>query len=359
MIKDFQFFLRSVRELGLPYLEFKGLFTLSFKVGSKKYLIRGGDTPFNNGAGISLTSNTYCVNQMLGRAKFPVPRATAITTTQYHKGNLSLKGIQFPVVIKPTAWSEEASGVICNLPDEQALEVQLKKGFKVFPCLSIEEFHAGLRSYRVLLYQGNVLSVVERTPAIVTGDGSQTLAELIEAAKKEREKQQDKYFFDMLSVDDEELQVKLQQDGRKLEDIPRRNEQVVLSYTCNLERGGSTTSLGVDIDMETADMLARAAERLGLSLAGFDVLCEDITKPFKKGRDVIVDVSASPDIALHEMPMYGEPRQVSKMMLKQFIERHRFEKIRSLFFESRVFKSFYFRAAVVVGILLAAFQFLK
>lgn len=358
MVKNFLLYLQSVRELGLPYLEFKGLYTLSFKVGRKKYFIRGLDTPFNDGASISLARNKYCVNQMLARAKFPVPKAVAITSSLYQQGKLDLAGLKFPLVIKPTVESADGYGVVCNIQDEATLREELDRAFQHYPCMSIEEFHGGLTAYRVLVFYGEVIAVVERIPAEVIGDGAQTVAALIQAANAEREKLDNPTLIGKIDTENSELLLKLKQEGMTLDSIVDRGKKIVLRHVSSSMQGGAFISRGVDICVETAESLREAADRLGLNFVGFDFLCEDIKKPPQKNRDVIIDVSHNPDVTMYEEPMSGEPVRVTKTMLSRFVRRNQEISVLSWFNNSKITKSFYFRGGLVAAVLVVVFKFI-
>ena len=95
-------------------------------LGDRRYFFRGSDTPFNYGSSISVTNNKFCMNQLLDKAGFPVPKATAYDRNIFKNDPIEslIEGFSFPLVVKPMKDSSLGEDVICNITDTEQLKKQ-------------------------------------------------------------------------------------------------------------------------------------------------------------------------------------------------------------------------------------------
>src|SRR5690606_29281273 len=64
------------------------------------------------------------------------------------------------------------------------------------------------------------------------------------------------------------------------------------------------------IHPSNAALCVRAAKKIGLDVAGIDVVCEDISVPLDQQGGAIIEVNAAPGIRMHQHPSEGEPHDV-------------------------------------------------
>lgn len=317
----------------------------SLNLGKKHYYFRGGETPFNDSCSASLASDKYCTNKVLELAGIPVPKAIVMHVSTFKKARLEEKiaDLKFPLVVKPTINSSRGQDVLCNIQTIEQLKSYLQTSFSCYDYLTIEEFHGNLKSYRVLVFNRQVLGVIQRYPAYVIGDGKHTINELIELTTKQRKK-----LNDALGpiVVDEECQIRLKELGIALDYIPQQDEQVFLGYTSNASRGGSFESQGKQICKENSQLMIRVATLLNLNLVGIDVECTDINLPIETSQGVIIEANYRPSIKIHENPMSGIPTRVSKKILRSLIYRHPFSYLYVLYTNRRTV--FYTRSIVLI-----------
>ncbi len=352
MIKNIHLYQQAAQKLGLDCRELSYISGIEVKVSNNRYYFRGGDTPFNNTSAIGVTDNKYCFNKILASEKFPVPKAVGITERAFENGDYSLEDLKFPLVVKPTVGTSCGKDVICNIKDEPTLLKFLKLGFIKYSCMSVEEFHRGLKSFRVLVFFGDVIGVVERIPANIVCDGEHTIAELIDITNKKRESIKDKVALGIIDPDDPEIAIKLNEMNLSLESIPKKNKRIILCYKCNSTCGGAMHSWGYQICTENRELLVRAAKILSLDLVGFDVLCEDINIPFDKSKGVIIEGNHNPDINIHEHPMSGKPIKVSEIIVEKLIQKNWFACFKHYLKVSNFNKHIYIKAGGVVLVIL-------
>lgn len=220
---------------------------------------------------------------------------------------------------------------------------QLERLFSRYELLILEEFHANLKSYRVLVFNRQVIGIVERFPAHVVGDGVHCLEELIAITNRKRKRQNEALGN---IVVDEECQIRLKESNLSLDYRPQAGEQIRLGYTSNATRGGSFKSLSTQICKENKRLMIRAAEVLNLNLVGLDVECVDINQPIETTAGVIIEANDCPSIRIHEIPMEGLVNPVSKKILRSLIYRHPLAYLALLYTNSKTF--FYARGLVFV-----------
>lgn len=290
-------------------------------LANKLYFFYAGITPFNDGCSSHISCNKYLMSYFLREAGFPVLVTNVISKINCVNGKWVLPKLDYPIVAKPGENSGCGVDVFCNIKDESTLIEYLNETAHKYSFILIEKFEAKLTTYRVLVFYNKVIGVTRLEPPGVTGDGKHSIAELIEIENGKRRK-----FVPILEAIkiDRECEALLKEFNRTLCDVPKPNEKITLSYTCNTERGGTDFSLGKSICPENAKLFCKAAKVIGLNLVGFDVLCEDIQRPIEKTRGFIVDANYNPDITYHQAPAYGRVMPITHIFLRRLIRRHPF-----------------------------------
>lgn len=318
MHTNLSLYIKAATELKLPFQyrhEYDGI---EVYLAGKKYFFRVLATPFNDAASQNIALNKIHVNRLLASAGFPVPHADCIyredgtTDTPW----VIPTNIRYPVVVKPALDHGYGKDVFCNVQNEAALLDYLNKHKNRYILLSLEAFEAGLTSYRVIVFFGKVIGVVQREAAAVIGDGEHTISQLIELANAKR-----LGFSPMMKVD-EEYFTKLREMNISLAYVPKLAEKIPLCYTCNGSRGGSAISLGTAICKENADLVCRAAKLLNVNLVGFDIICEDIMRPIQSSRGFFIEANSDLDFTINEVPLAGTAVPVAKIILKRLIRKH-------------------------------------
>lgn len=290
--------------------------------GKKRYFFRGAHHHMNGYTSANISKNKYSTLMLLKNAGFPVPNFKTISEQDCHEHTLEqwVSDLNFPLVAKPTVDGRRGEGVVCNIKTIKALQSYLHDGWKTAEFINIEEFHNHLNSYRVLVLKGKVIGIVKRFPAMVLGDGQHTIHELIKRDNVSREKTNE--ILKPIIVDEECLTC-LDEAGLALDDIPQEGQIIQLGYTTNTSRGGTVISLGDKIPKANEQYFAKAARVVDLNLVGFDVLCEDIYKPFSSSKGVFIETNFSPSTRIHEE--FGiKPVRVTRIILKDIIKRHPF-----------------------------------
>lgn len=341
-------FYQSALELGLnPVLLQKEIDGFEIKLCNQVYFFRRGMTPFNTLTSASIGMNKFSTNRLLDRAGVPVPNAVGITYQEYKKDKWSVERLRFPVVCKPAWDSACGMNVICNIKDKEGVIEYFNKHMRRASCINVEEYHGGLRSFRVLVFYGEVIGLVERKPAHVVGDGKRSIRQLIRDENKTREKQKKTIPTGPFNLNEETWMI-FEELGVTIDTIAEKDQVVPLRYVCNSTHGGTFKSLDLDqICDENVKLAIHAAKTLGLNYVGFDVICEDIGIPIGETRGYFVEANPEPDITIHENAIDGKQVKVSKIVLEKFIQKHKYEFYIQKFKNHRLAIMFFKTASVI------------
>ncbi len=288
-------------------------YRLTHKDGRQKW-IRGIFFPLNTFSGIVFTKDKYWTNLLLDQEGLPVPNGRRISAAKINAKKYSVAGVKFPVVAKPSFGTAFGKGVITGIPNKKELHQHLARLAKRYNNVLVEEYHTNVEDYRVLVLDGKVIGALHRIRPFVTGDGMHTIQELVEQKNKERAERTEMTYLPIPL--DTELKQTIRTQGHTLKSIPKKDEYVLVRNICNLSAGGDIGDVTDTMHSKNKEIAIRAAEVLGLRLAGVDILCKDITVPITKNGGVIIEVNSLPGCALHYYPEYGKPRRVAKEIVK-------------------------------------------
>jgi cyanophycin synthetase len=295
----------SALKLGLPVIYLSELGCLKLSFGERHFYFNASVTPLNTGSGICLNNNKFHINTLLRQRGFPVPLSVSFPRTSFSRIPLDalIQGLQFPLVAKPMRKTHPDAYVVCNIQSPEELHAHLKEAFVQHQDMHVERYHEGLKAYRVLVLDNHVIAVVLRASPTVVGDGVHTIEALMEKTPT-----LPKACLRCLSA-----------QSLGLTDTPSKGRVVRLRYDTN-----QMVSLGTTLRRCNAKKIIEAARLTGLEWVGFDLLCEDITRPFLSGKWFILGTDYDPDITVYELPDKGVPVQVSIKLLKKMITQNIF-----------------------------------
>lgn len=194
----------------------------------------------------------------------------------------------FPVVVKPNRGAEGRGVARCT--SRAALVEAVSRGLEVDDILRIEQWLPG-RDYRLLVLDGEVLLAYERRPFSVTGDGTRTLAELIDAALAALKHSQRGA---KIVADDPRLLALVAAHGRSPEDILPAGQEQPLLDNANLSTGGRLVDLTKTVSAASKVLACEAAACLGLRLAGVDMIAPDLAGHSPEAT--ILEVNSAPGL---------------------------------------------------------------
>jgi cyanophycin synthetase len=297
----------AARARGVPVERIGELSLLRLGYGRHRRLVWAALTDATSAIGVDVAGDKQLTRHLLADAALPVPRGNAVTTAD--AAATLLADLGGPVVVKPRHGRQ---GVHVHLNVHGAVAV--RAAFALVATAGdvvVEQQFAG-RDYRVLVVRGRVVAAAERRPAHVTGDGVRSVRALIAAANTDpRRGEGHARALTRLHADP----AVMARQRISLADVPAPGDTVWLCDTANLSTGGTSRDVTDVVHPDVADLCRRAAEVVGLDVAGIDLRLPDIGAPLPPyGERVdrgIIEVNAAPGLRMHLQPVEGAPRDVA------------------------------------------------
>ncbi|GBF87267.1 cyanophycin synthetase [Aphanothece sacrum FPU3] len=298
----------EARQIPWMVLSARAMVQLGYGVHQKR--IQATLSQMSGILGVELACDKEGTKTILQDSGIPVPQGTTIQFFEDLENAIADVG-GYPIVIKPLD-GNHGRGITINISNWEEAEEAYDLAAKESKTRSviIERYYQG-NDHRLLVVNGKLVAVAERTPAHVIGDGKHTVEELIEITNKDpnRGEGHDKVLT-KITVDKLSLGV-LERQGYRLNTILNKGEIAYLRATANLSTGGSAIDRTDEIHPENLWIAERVAKVIGLDIAGIDVVTPDISKPLREVNGVIVEVNAAPGFRMHVAPSQGLSRNVA------------------------------------------------
>ncbi|HEX2986246.1 MAG TPA: cyanophycin synthetase [Caproiciproducens sp.] len=294
------------REIPVTRIGHESLVQLGY--GRHSRLVESTLTDATSCISADISTNKQLTKAILSEQNIPVPYGKVVFSEIL--AVMVANQVGLPVVIKPFD-GNQGKGVHLNLKNEEEIKEAFKEASKYSNGIIVEKFITG-RDFRVLVVGNEVRAVSERLPASVLGDGMHTVRELVDIANQDENRgEQHEKPLTKIRLDHVALNV-LKKNGMDEDTVPEDGKRVVLRENGNLSTGGIAIDCTDIIHPENADLAVRAANAIGIDIAGIDFVTSDITKPITETGGAIVEVNTAPGIRMHLYPSQGEPRNVAK-----------------------------------------------
>ena len=279
--------------------------------GSRQQRIQATITSRSSYIAVEIASDKELTKFLLKGANVPVPRGTTVYSADEALADAA--SLRPPFVVKPLD-ANQGKGVTTRLRIEEiAGAVQAAQQFG--KAVMIEEYIEG-EDYRVLVVDSRVVAASRRAPPSVQGDGVSTIRVLIERENARPERGEGHgSALTYIPVDDTALR-QLAAHGHTLETVLPVGMRATLRGNANLSTGGTAQDVTDFIHPEVAAACVRAANAVGLDVAGVDLVCSDIGKPLAGQGGAVIEVNAAPGIRMHERPSIGRPRAAGDAIVK-------------------------------------------
>jgi D-alanine-D-alanine ligase-like ATP-grasp enzyme len=267
-----------------------------------------------------ITSNKQLTRQFLESAQAAVPRGRTFRMREIEAAVNYATGLGYPVVVKPLA-GKSGLGVVAGIVDSQGVRwavdqiVALQGAQGRF----IVEEHVSGQDYRIYVAYGEVLSVVLRRPASVTGNGVHSVADLIEHKNKLR--RHNPHTRTRLIRADDSSTYHLANQGLHWESVPEAGRVVQLAAAANISRGGDSVEVLSETHPSILAAAVRAANAIpGLNQAGVDFLLADHRTPLAEQSGGICEINATPALMASQAPVFGEVQPVAQRLVRAAAE---------------------------------------
>lgn len=281
--------LRVAHALRVPYQALAGG-VVQLGWGSHSRYIHRSTTDCDSAIGLHLSRDKFLTAQILRQAGLPAPvhhKARSLAEAQNFAQRMA-----FPVVVKPSDL-ERGEGVAVDVT-ESNLEATFQTACKLSPSKTvlIERQVPGV-CHRLFIVNGELLYAVKRLPIGVYGDGKSSISELVHAAHIEQMKRPPWTRSGIQLLQPLPLEA-LHQQGLTPEDVAPAGQFVALRRIETSAWGGVDEDVTSTLHPDNVSAAVRAAQLLGLDVAGVDLISPDITQAWHTNGAVINEVNYAP-----------------------------------------------------------------
>lgn len=291
-----------------------------YQWGYGKKQLRGRSTTFHTD-GVKDTEFTMykdMVTEFLMMCGFPAPAGKNCLTEE--EANTEARKLGFPVVVKPVA-GHKGQGVITGIQAESELKVafqsivDLAGKVGLFFDGVIVQKHINGHDHRLLTIDGKFAAALKREPAFITGNGINTIEELIEEEnRKEIRKDNARSPLTKIVPDADMIQF-LQLQNLNTASVPEDGKKIYLRRVANISAGGVSFNVTDSIHQKNIEIAESIAGFFNVKCLGIDILAKDISIPWTDGDFGIIEINAGPGVFMHLAPAYGSGIDVPEMIL--------------------------------------------
>jgi cyanophycin synthetase len=279
--------------------------------GAKQHLIQAAIADTTSSIAVELAQDKHSTKKLLETNHVPIPQGAVIDDLEELVA--TIEEIGFPLVIKPSDGNHGRG--ITTMIKSQAEAV---KAFQVAQQISedvIIEKHIEGYDYRFLVINFNLIAVAKRTPAMVTGDGISTIAQLIEKVNKDprRGSGHDKVLT-AIAVDEDTMAI-LATLQLTPDSILTKDRTVHLKSTANLSTGGTAEDVTDYVHPYNKALAERVARLMNLNICGIDMMAVTVSEPITEANGAILEVNAGPGLRMHIAPSKGTSRNVGEPVI--------------------------------------------
>ena len=217
----------------------------------------------------------------------------------------------FPLVVKPNVGGF-SRGSYFPIKNYKELWKAILLAKIWWPVSVVEQYLEG-RNYRVLVANGEVISVIRRYPPQVTGNGSDSIASLIDEENSVRESMGLFPCIHPLSKGSSTREF-LARQGMNLDSVPGEGETVKLFHRIALAPGGIVETIDKKaIPRENIQLMEKVLKMFNANILGIDVIMEKgIEHSHLDQKSILLEVNSRPFVQMHDFPRYGKREDLSE-----------------------------------------------
>lgn len=301
--------LAAARALKMPIL-WLDRDTFQLGHGRRARVLQSTLTDATPSFGVAMARDKRRTNRLLQQLGLPVP--AHLEVSDVGAALVAARRLGWPVVVKP-ADQDRGDGARANLHTEDQLVAAFEQARAISKRVLVEKHQAG-REYRLTVVQGQLFWAHERVPAAVTGDGRQTLEQLVAVENNHRRRILLTRFDSWVPIEiGKDNLAYLRENGRTLQDIPELGEVVRLQRVPAATTGGGGVACFDAIHPDNRRLAERAVQTLRLDIAGVDLIMPDITLSWREVGGAVTEVNAIPQLSIQTDPT------LSQRLLRQLV----------------------------------------
>ena len=295
----------------IPYRRLTQGSMVQFGWGSKQRRIQAAETDLTSAISESIAQDKDLTKMLLDAAGVPVPMGRSVTTAE--EAWAAAEELGGPVVVKPRDGSQ-GRGVAVNIESRERVIQAFEVAEEISSEVIVERYIPG-HDFRLLVVGGALVAASRRDPPQVTGDGVQTIRQLVDQVNADplrgagHATSLTKIRFDDIAL------ATLKKQGFEADSVPPSGTLIFLRNNANLSTGGSATDVTDEVHPEMAARAVSAARMIGLDICGVDVVAESVLYPLEDQNGGVVEVNAAPGLRMHLNPSFGKGRAVGEAII--------------------------------------------
>jgi cyanophycin synthetase len=298
---------RAAGSRGIPWLRLNDQSLVQLGHGKYQQRIQATVTGRTSHIAVELASDKEETNKILATLGLPVPRQELVQSEA--QAVRAARRIGFPVVTKPYN-GNHGRGISIRLTGDEEVAQGYAVAREQSRSVIVETYLEG-DDHRLLVVNGELVAATRRTPGHVVGDGTHSVAQLVEIVNQDpRRGVGHEKVLTRLELD-AQAEKMLDRAGLAAQDVPAAGQVVFLRSTANLSTGGTATDVTDVIHPDNREMAERAVRAIGLDVGGVDFLSTDITESYRRIGGGICEVNAAPGFRMHVAPSEGTSRDVA------------------------------------------------
>lgn len=282
--------------------------------GNVQYVKQATKTSLDSYAGVLAMENKLVTKKILGENGFRVPMGYEYTSPEKAKGDLALFQNR-SVVVKPNQTNFGLGiTILKDGYDETTFGRAVDIAFEHDSTILVEEFVEG-KEFRFFVVNDEVVGILHRVPANVTGNGVGTIRELVEG--KNQDPLRGKGYrtpLEKIELGEAEAMF-LQAQQKSFDYLPKLGETVYLRENSNISTGGDSIDFTDDIPESYRQLAVGAARALNVKITGLDIIIRDYTLQADSNGYAIIEMNFNPAIHIHCHPFRGKNRKLNEKLM--------------------------------------------
>ncbi|MCG7324539.1 MULTISPECIES: cyanophycin synthetase [Achromobacter] len=295
----------------IPYRRLTQGSMVQFGWGSKQRRIQAAETDLTSAISESIAQDKDLTKMLLDAAGVPVPMGRSVTTAE--EAWEAAQELGGPVVVKPRDGSQ-GRGVAVNIETRERVIQAFEVAEEISSEVIVERYIPG-HDFRLLVVGGALVAASRRDPPQVTGDGQQTIRQLVDQVNADPLRG-DGHATSLTKIRFDDIALAtLKKQGFDADSVPPSGTLIFLRNNANLSTGGSATDVTDEVHPEMAARAVSAARMIGLDICGVDVVAETVQYPLEEQHGGVVEVNAAPGLRMHLNPSFGKGRAVGEAII--------------------------------------------
>lgn len=276
--------------------------------GANQRRIWTAETDKTSAIAEGISRNKDLTKSLLQSCGVPVPEGTLVESVE--QAWEAALDIGLPVVVKPCD-GNHGRGVFTNLMTQQEVATAYAVAVDEGSGVVVERFIRG-DEHRILVVGGRMIAAARGDAAMVVGDGTSTVRELITSQLNSdpRRGSDEDHPLNPIGLDSA-ARLELTRQGLQGDSVPAEGVSVLIQRSGNV-----SIDVTDEVHPSVAAAVELAARVVGLDIAGVDLVAENIAAPLEDQRGAIVEVNAGPGLLMHLKPAAGTPRPVGQAIVE-------------------------------------------